>query len=270
MSARRALGGPALAFVVLAVGSVAFAPLAPRQAEAAAVVSGSCAGPAPEPDGRGFEEELVHAANRRRRAAGLAPLKSAEPLTKAALWFARDMAGDDYVEHDTYDRIGYRLLRRCGFRTRVGSYYAGASALGENIASGPETPLEMIDGWMASPRHRANLLERRFWETGAGHWTADDGSQYWVQDFGRRTAVFPVVIDDESPRTESTDVRLYVYGQWTEMRLRNDDEPFTPWRRFSNELAWRLADGYGTRRVTVELRARSRRAAASDTIERVP
>ena len=122
---------------------------------------------------------------------------------------------------------------------------------------------------MASRRHRAALLERRFWETGAGHWAADDGTRYWAQDFGRRASVFPVVIDDEAPRTDSPDVRLYVYGQWSEMRLRNEDEPFTPWRRFSNELAWRLADGDGTRRVTVELRAAAgRRATASDTIER--
>jgi uncharacterized protein YkwD len=252
-------------WAALVASSIALAP-APLQGEAAVALSGRCAGPAPEPDANGFEEQLVHLANRRRRAAGLAPLKSVEPLTKAALWFARDMALDDYVEHDTHDRIGYRLLRRCRFRTRVGAYYAGASALGENIASGPETPLEMIDGWMASRRHRATLLERRFWETGAGHWSAADGSHYWVQDFGRRSSVYPVVIDDESPRTEGPDVRLYVYGQWTEMRLRNDEGPFTPWRRFSNELAWRLAEGDGTRRVTVELRARGRQATASDTI----
>jgi uncharacterized protein YkwD len=250
----------------LAAGCVALAPRAPRQGEAAATVSGRCAGPAPEADAIWLEEELVHLANRRRRAAGLAPLKSVEPLTQAARWFARDMALDDYVEHDTYDRIGRRLLRRCGFHARVGSWYAGASALGENLASGPETPLETIDGWMASRRHRATLLERRFWETGAGHWSAEDGSHYWVQDFGRRSSVYPVVIDDEAPRTEGPDVRLYVYGQWTEMRLRNDEGPFTPWRRFSNELAWRLAEGDGTRRVTVELRARGRQATASDTI----
>jgi uncharacterized protein YkwD len=255
--------------LVLATLSLALVPPAPRPSEAALAVSGRCAGPAPEPDARYLEEELVHLANRRRRAAGLAPLKSVEPLTHAARWFARDMALDDYVDHDTHDRIGRSLLRRCRFHARVSSYYPGASALGENLASGTETPLETIDGWMASRRHRAALLERRFWETGAGHWAADDGTRYWAQDFGRRASVFPVVIDDEAPRTDSPDVRLYVYGQWSEMRLRNEDEPFTPWRRFSNELAWRLADGDGTRRVTVELRAAAgRRATASDTIER--
>jgi uncharacterized protein YkwD len=264
---RGAAGGRALTLAVLAPLGLALAPPAPRQVEAAAAVSGRCAGLAPAPDANGFEHELVHLANRRRRAAGLAPLKSVEPLTQAALWFARDMALDDYVEHDSYDRIGYRLLRRCSFHARVGSYYAGASALGENLASGPETPLETIDGWMASRRHRAALLERGFWETGAGHWTADDGEHYWVQDFGRRPSVFPVVIDDESPRTGGADVRLYIYGQWAEMRLSNDGGPFTPWRRFSNELAWRLADGDGTRRVTVELRATGRQTTASDTIK---
>jgi hypothetical protein len=210
----------------------------------------------------------VRLVNAERRRAGLAPLKRSEPLSAAARYFAHDMAADDYfVSHDSHDRVGGRLVRRCDFRARVRSYEPSWRALAENIASGHETSREAVAGWLASPRHRANLLGARFRETGAGFAAGGSDGAYWVQDFGLRSKVFPLLIDDDAALAGSPDVRLYVHGSWNEMRLRNDEEPFTAWRRFSNELAWRLAPSRGTRRVTVELRAGAQRATASDTIE---
>ena len=91
-----------------------------------------------------------------------------------------------------------------------------------------------------------------------------------MQDFGRRGGVFPAVIDGEAPRTASPRVSVWVYGAWREMRVRNDDEPFGPWRTFTSPFAWTLRDVPGTRRVTVELRDGGRTASASDTIELDP
>jgi uncharacterized protein YkwD len=236
---------------------------------AALATAALCAGPAPEPSHPDLEQRIVQLVNLERRRAGLAPLKRVDSLTAAARWFARDMASDDYVHHDTHDRRGNGLVRRCRWRERLSSYYPGSSSLAENLAGGPETPEEAVEGWMRSPGHRANILRRSLRETGTGYWAGGSAGSYWVQDFGRRSGTFPLVIDDEAPSTASPQVRLYVHGDWAEMRLRNDEEPFSPWRRFSNELSWRLGDGDGTRRVEVELRSGARKASASDTIERV-
>ncbi|MFI5169027.1 MAG: CAP domain-containing protein [Vicinamibacterales bacterium] len=255
-----------MALAVLAFAALLAAP----GGRPAAAPAGDCVGPAPEAVRPDFEAEVIRLVNLRRRGAGLAPLKQVESLSSPARWFARDMASDDYFEgHDSYDRRGGRLVRRCSWRTRVRSYEPKWSSLAENIAAGHETPAEVVDGWLHSPRHKANLLGGGYWETGAGFWAGGSQGFYWVQDFGRRPGVFPLVIDDEAPRTQDPEVRLYVYGKWKEMRLRNDDGAFTPWRRFSNELIWRLGEAAGTRSVSVELRSGTLRASASDTIELV-
>jgi uncharacterized protein YkwD len=146
-----------------------------------------CAGAPPPADGSGFEAEVVRLVNAERSRAGLAPLQSSEPLSQAARFFAHDMAREDYfVSHDSHDRVGGRLVRRCGFRTRVRSYGVSWRAVAENIASGHETPEEVVAAWMRSPRHRANVLGSTYRETGVGFARGGSEGFYWVQDFGRR------------------------------------------------------------------------------------
>ncbi len=58
-------------------------------------------------------------------------------------------------------------------------------AMGENIAAGSATPEAVVDQWMNSPGHRANMLDRRYTELGVGHYFKE-GSEYghyWVQMF---------------------------------------------------------------------------------------
>ena len=62
------------------------------------------------------------------------------------------------------------------------------------------------------------------------------------------------MINDEAASTGSLLVHLYVYGRWTEVRIRNDDEAFGPWQPFTSTLAWSLADVEGLRTVRVEMR----------------
>ena len=88
----------------------------------------------------------------------------------------------------------------------------------------------------------------------------------WVQDFGRRSGAYPVVINDEAASTDDRRVNLYVYGGWSEIRIRNDSEAFSPWQPFTHALAWTLADVDGLRTVDVEMRSGSTTVAASDTI----
>ena len=65
---------------------------------------------------------------------------------------------------------------------------------GENIAigwnSGSATPESVMEGWMNSPGHRANILTESFKSIGVGHIVVD-GVNYWVQCFGQGEAVEP-------------------------------------------------------------------------------
>jgi uncharacterized protein YkwD len=263
----------ALATLPLAMGSGSrLAEPATLAASTAGSAPDACAGPAPEPQRGDFEERVVALVNAQRRDAGLAPLKRSEPLTGSARWFARDMASEDSFpeDHGTWHREGGRLVRACDWGARLGWYYTGWTSLAENIAAGDATPEQVVTGWLGSPPHRKNMLGRGYWETGAGYWAGGSKGHYWVQDFGRRGGVFPAVIDSDARSTSSPRVSVWVYGSWREMRVRNDEDPFGPWRRFESPFAWTLRDVPGTRRVTVELRDRGGTASASDTIELAP
>ena len=93
--------------------------------------------------------------------------------------------------------------------------------------------------------------------------------RYWTQNFGRRNAVYPVVINREAFETASVDVDLYLYGEgWaTQMRIRNENGAFGAWQAFSSNVSWQLSDGPGTKQVYVEITNGSTTYAVSDTIQ---
>ena len=78
--------------------------------------------------------------------------------------------------------------RRCSAR----GYARGCYSVGENLAwvTVGVTPRQVVKAWLASPAHRANLLDRRFRDTGvAGRVVtlAEAGQvELWVQHFGDR------------------------------------------------------------------------------------
>jgi uncharacterized protein YkwD len=57
---------------------------------------------------------------------------------------------------------------------------------GENIAKGQQTPVQVMDGWMNSPGHRASILNCDFKEIGIGFHDAS-GGPWWTQVFGARS-----------------------------------------------------------------------------------
>lgn len=214
-----------------------------------------------------YEQELVDRVNSVRASYSLPPLKQAGPLDEAARYHATDLGQDNYFKHDSYDRSGGTLVLTCSWSARITSYYAGWWSLAENIAAGYGTPASVMDGWMGSSGHRANILSTSNWEIGVGYYTGSGGySSYWVQDFGRRQDVYPLVINRDAASTESQDVSLYLYGEWQEMRLRNDGGTWTAWQPFQSALSWTLAPGRGDHTVWAELRDGARTAASSDHI----
>jgi uncharacterized protein YkwD len=214
-----------------------------------------------------YEQEVVDRVNSIRAANSLPPLKRVGLLDEAARYHATDLAQDNYLAHDSYDCSGDELVWVCKCSARITSYYSNWRSLAENIAAGSATPANAMDGWMNSSGHRANILSTSNWEIGVGYYAGSgDWYSYWVQDFGRRQGIYPLVINRDAAATDAQDVTLYIYGDWQEMRLRNDDGTWTGWQPFHSTLSWTLAPGRGDHTVWAELRDGSLTATTSDSI----
>jgi uncharacterized protein YkwD len=212
-----------------------------------------------------YEQQVVELVNEVRADNGLPPLKRATGLDEAARYHAADMGQDDYFEHDTYDRVNGKLVWVCDTWARIRSYYPSPS--GENIGAGYSTPQSVMSGWMHSEGHRNNILSTYSWEIGVGYYTGSGyWGRYWVQNFGRRSDVYPLVINREASTTTSRDVSLYVYGDWAEMRLRTNDDPWTDWQPFQTTSNWTLYGAAGEHTVWVEMRDGDETATSSDSI----
>jgi uncharacterized protein YkwD len=124
--------------------------------------------------------EVVERVNAHRGERGVAPLAVSPTLTAAAEWKARHMAHYGYMEHDDpappVRRTPFERMEACG--------YLGQSLMGENVAAGYETPASVMDAWLGSPGHRANLEAPEFAAIGVGVAVAVAGTRYWAVDLG--------------------------------------------------------------------------------------
>lgn len=217
-----------------------------------------------------YEQTVVEMVNAERASNGnLPPLKRVDPLDQAARYHAIDMAQDRYFYHDTYDRDANRqLVEICDTWDRLETYYASASAMGENIASGQVLPEDVMSDWMASSGHRANILSTTATEIGVGYNPAGIYGTSWVLDLGRRSNIYPLVINREDDTVTTRNVSLYLYGAgtWSEMRLRNDGDAWGAWQPFQKDVNWALSDLPGLRTVWVEMRQGTLTQTSSDTI----
>ncbi|MBM4430940.1 MAG: hypothetical protein FJ026_11430 [Chloroflexi bacterium] len=215
-----------------------------------------------------LEQQVVELVNAFRAAQGVPPLKRVPELDNAARYHAADMAQDDYFAHETYDRVGGSLVRVCDWYLRVRSYYPNWWSQSENIAAGFATAQSVMDAWLSSPGHRANLLSTASWEIGVGYYGGSGSyKHYWVQDFGQRSGVFPLIINGDATTTTSPQVSLYIYGEWERMRLRNDDGEWSAWQPFRHSLSWTLTNRPGERTVWAELYKNTMTVISRDTIE---
>ncbi|HEX2978902.1 MAG TPA: CAP domain-containing protein [Anaerolineaceae bacterium] len=213
-----------------------------------------------------YEQELVERVNAERAKAGLPPLKRVDALDQAARYHAADLGQDNYFEHDTYDGANGAAWV-CATKDRISSFYANWNVYAENIAAGQATPAAVMESWLASSGHRANILRAEVWEIGVGYYTGQgDYGVYWVQDFGRRSGEYPLIINGEATTTSSRAIQLYAYGSWSEMRVRINGGSWSGWQPFQNAFAWTLPDASGTYTVTIEMRSGATVKTASDTI----
>ncbi|AIQ13441.1 CAP domain-containing protein [Paenibacillus durus] len=121
-------------------------------------------------DKASFVKQVVDLVNQERAKAGLAPLTALDSLNKVAAAKATDMRSNNYFSHTspTYGSP-FDMMRTFG----VTYNYAG-----ENIAKGQRTPEEVMNAWMNSPGHKANILNKNFNYIGVGF-----DNYYWAQEF---------------------------------------------------------------------------------------
>ena len=129
------------------------------------------------PDGlAGTAAAVIDLTNRERTRHGLPPLSADPPLTTAAQAHSADMVARSFYAHTAPD----------GSEPWDRAAAAGSTrrSIGENIACGQRSPAEVVEGWMNSPGHRANILKPGFTHIGIGFAGGGRAGTYWTQLFG--------------------------------------------------------------------------------------
>ncbi len=119
-----------------------------------------------------FEAEVVRLVNQRRAEHGLKPLTQDWQLSRVARYKSQDMKDLGYFSHTspTYGSP-FQMMKSFGISYRTA---------GENIAKGYASPEAVVNAWMNSPGHRANILNSTYTHIGVGYVSSGN---YWTQMF---------------------------------------------------------------------------------------
>jgi len=129
----------------------------------------------PAPNSGTYEQQIFYLVNRERAEAGLPAFKMNTRLSGVAENKAEDLRDKHYFSHQspTYGSP-FDMMKQFGI-----SYQSA----GENLAKGHKSPEAVMNAWMNSAGHRANILNPDFTEIGIGYVTDSNGVTYWVQMF---------------------------------------------------------------------------------------
>ena len=119
-----------------------------------------------------YEKEVVRLVNEIRAENGLQALTYDWELSRVARYKSQDMKDNKYFSHTspTYGSP-FQMIKNFGITYR---------SAGENIAKGYATPQAVVNGWMNSSGHRANILNASFNRIGVGYVASGN---YWTQMF---------------------------------------------------------------------------------------
>ena len=119
-----------------------------------------------------YEQQVVDLTNAERAKSGLPALKVDVNLSKVAREKSSDMQQNNYFAHQspTYGSP-FDMMKKFGITYK---------SAGENIAMGQKTPTEVVQAWMNSEGHRANILNGSYTHIGVGHVA---NGNYWTQQF---------------------------------------------------------------------------------------
>lgn len=126
----------------------------------------------PVKQGVAYEEAVVKLVNAERAKEDLPALKVDWELARVAKHKSQDMKDKNYFSHTspTYGSP-FTMIQNYGIQYR---------SAGENIAKGQKTPEQVVNAWMNSSGHRANILNKNYTHIGVGF--VEDG-YYWTQMF---------------------------------------------------------------------------------------
>ena len=121
-----------------------------------------------------MESDILKYVNEDRSAHGLSPLQMNPLESTLAAKHSHDMS------------VGKVKFGHEGFNARAKTIQKelGSVEVGENVAEGPMTAREVVDGWLHSPGHKKNI-EGNFTLTGIGHASDKRGQIYFTQIFSR-------------------------------------------------------------------------------------
>lgn len=120
-----------------------------------------------------YATEIVNLVNEERAKAGLSALTLDSNITAAANVRAKEIRQS--FSHTRPDGSSFSTALK-----EQGVSYRGS---GENIAWGQKSPEQVMNGWMNSDGHRANILNENYKSMGVGYYQDENGVNYWVQLF---------------------------------------------------------------------------------------
>ncbi|MDE6501028.1 MAG: hypothetical protein K2L10_02980 [Ruminococcus sp.] len=140
-----------------------------------------------------YAYQVAVAVNRERSANGLNPLKYSDELSESAIIRANEIQTN--FSHTRPDGTScFTAVTDMGISYRY---------IGENIAYGQKSPEDVMNAWMNSSGHRANILSENFDYIGIGV-TYRNGTYYWTQFFASSDDLSGDVITSESVPVETT------------------------------------------------------------------
>ena len=129
-----------------------------------------------KPDDNGYnssyEQQVLNLVNKERRSQGLSALSLSAESQQAARVRAKEIVSS--FSHTRPNGTScFTVLNE------IGAKYTSA---GENIAKGQKTPEQVVEAWMNSPSHRANILSSKYTKLGVGCYF-NGSNTYWAQMF---------------------------------------------------------------------------------------
>ena len=120
-----------------------------------------------------YSEKVVYLVNEERAKYDLAPLTADESVTAAAQVRAEEIKSS----------FSHTRPNGTSFSTALKEQSVSYRGSGENIAWGQKTPEKVVEAWMNSSGHRANILNSKYTTIGVGYYQDASGTNYWAQLF---------------------------------------------------------------------------------------
>lgn len=120
-----------------------------------------------------YAEQVIRLVNEERAKAGLSALTMDENIMAAANVRAKEIK----------QQFSHTRPNGSSFSSALTEQGVSFRGSGENIAWGQKTPEQVMEGWMNSDGHRANILNKNFKNIGVGYYQDENGVNHWVQLF---------------------------------------------------------------------------------------